>query len=243
VLAAYLFFQLHTLVVSGNALFGDTPRGKRRYEEDTRASLNEDSTPESVPGFKVLLRRIFSAPHNGSPARRFLALFTFHFSLFTPIAIIAIGLGVMYSSFLWQRDFVDHKMRASFPLVPTGSYVMYPLRDFIAAMKFIQDHTSRDTVILSETTAGNYLPVYAGNTVYVGHDNTVDAENKQRVVRQFFSGRMSREQAKKWLQQANLRIVFFGPQEREDGGVSDFSKVYPFLKEVYKNNFVTVYHW
>ncbi|MBI3343100.1 hypothetical protein HY032_03010, partial [Candidatus Gottesmanbacteria bacterium] len=39
VLAAYLFFQLHTLVVSGNALFGDTPRGKRRYEEDTRASL------------------------------------------------------------------------------------------------------------------------------------------------------------------------------------------------------------
>lgn len=158
-----------------------------------------------------------------------------------PAALIAVGLGVMYSSFLWQKDFVDHKMRAAYPLVPTGSYVMYPLKDFIGAMKYLQDATTRQTVILSETTAGNYIPVQSGNTVYVGHANTVRAEEKEALVKQFFSGRMKAEDALAWLRRENLHWIFFGPQEREDGGVSDLSKIYPFLKEAYKNKFVTIY--
>lgn len=158
-----------------------------------------------------------------------------------PTALIVVGLGVLYSSFLWQRDFIDHKMRAAYPLVPTGSYVMYPLKDFIAAMKYLQDATPRDTVILAETTAGNYIPAQAGNTVYVGHANTVKAEEKELVVRQFFSGRMKLEEARSFLSRENLHWIFFGPQEKEDGGVGNLSKVYPFLKEAYKNNFVTIY--
>lgn len=161
--------------------------------------------------------------------------------LFLPAILVAVGLGVMYSSWLWQRDFIDHKMRASYPLVPTGSYVMYPLKDFIAAMKYLQDATRRDTLILSETTAGNYIPVQSGNTVWVGHANTVNAEEKETVVKQFFSGRMKPDEARSFLARENLRWIFFGPQEKEDGGVSDLSKIYPFLKEAYKNNFVTVY--
>lgn len=157
------------------------------------------------------------------------------------VTLILSGLGVMYSSYLWQRDFVDHKIRAGLPLVPTGSYVLYPLKDFISAMTYIQDATSRDTVILAETTAGNYIPVESGNTVYVGHANTVHAEEKELVVRQFFSGRMSAEQARAWLRRENLHWIFFGPQEREDGGISDLARTYSFLRAVYKNAFVTVY--
>ncbi len=163
------------------------------------------------------------------------------FFILPTAALLAVGIGVMYSSFLWQRDFVDHKMRAAYPLVPTGSYVMYPLKGFIAAMKYIQDATSRQTVILAETTAGNYIPVQSGNTVYVGHANTVRAEEKEKIVKEFFSGRMRATDAKSWLVKENLQWIYFGPQEREDGGVSDLSKIYPFLKEAYKNGFVTVY--
>lgn len=155
--------------------------------------------------------------------------------------MILVGFGVMYSSWLWQRDFVDHKIRAGLPLVPTGSYVLYPLKDFISAMTYIQDATSRDTVILAETTAGNYIPVESGNTVYVGHANTVRAEEKELAVKQFFSGRMSAEEALVWLRRENLHWIYFGPQEREDGGISDLSRTYPFLRAVYKNAFVTVY--
>ncbi len=158
-----------------------------------------------------------------------------------PAVLIVVSLGVMYSSFLWQKDFVDHKMRATYPLVPTGSYVMYPLKDFIAAARFIQDATSRDTVILSETTAGNYLPVVSGNTVYVGHANTVKAEEKEALVKAFFSGTMSTDDARVFLTRENLQWIFFGPQEKEDGGVGNLATIYPFLTEAYKNSFVTIY--
>ncbi len=159
----------------------------------------------------------------------------------TPLVVIVVGLWVMYSSWLWQKDFVDHKIRSDFPLVPTGSYVMYPLKDFVSAMIFIQDHTSRDTVILSGKTAGNYMPVYSGNTVYIGHAGTVRAEEKEKIVKEFFSGRMAPKLAKDWLDREDLRYVFFGPEEWEMEGIRDLRQVYPFLSELYKGAYVAVY--
>jgi hypothetical protein len=161
--------------------------------------------------------------------------------LFPGILIVS-NLFHMYSSYLWQRDFVDHKLRASYPLVPTGSYVMYPLKDFVAAIRWIQDHTTRDTVILSETTAGNYIPVLSGNTVYVGHDNTVRGEEKKMFVRAFFSGSMEPEQARQWLAEEGLKVIFLGPQEWEDGGGTlDLPTRYTFMKEVFKNSWTRVF--
>jgi hypothetical protein len=163
-------------------------------------------------------------------------------SLIIPVILIALNLFHMYSSWLWQRDFVIHKIVAMYPLVPTGSYVMYPLTDFVQAIVWIQDHTTRDTVILSETTAGNYIPVYAGNYVYVGHDNTVNSEEKKMFVKSFFSGTMPMDQAQKWLAQENLHWVFFGPQEKEDSAGVDLAQFYPFLEVGYQGEYVTVYH-
>jgi hypothetical protein len=147
----------------------------------------------------------------------------------------------MHSSYWWQRDFVDHKLRASFPLVPTGSYVMYPLKDFVAAIRWIQDHTSRDTVILADTTAGNYIPVISGNTVYIGHDNTVNADEKKMFARAFFAGTMPVADAREWLAEENLHWVFWGPQEWEHGGGRDVTLQYPFLKEEFKNQWTRVF--
>jgi len=155
--------------------------------------------------------------------------------------LILTGVFHMYSSFLWQRDFVDHKIRATLPLVPTGSYVMYPLKDFTAAIRYLEEVSGRDEVILSESTAGNYIPVLSGNYVYAGHDNTVAFEAKKEKVKEFFAGRMSLSAAKIWVGETRASYVFYGPQEREDGGGSDLRGVYPFLTEVYKNPAVTVY--
>ncbi len=163
--------------------------------------------------------------------------------LFIPIALITLGLAHMYSSWLWQKDFIDHKIRATLPLVPTGSTVMYPMKDFVDAIVFIQNRTKRTDVILSETTAGNYIPVYSGNTVYVGHANTVATEQKEVTVRAFFAGKMTVQKAQEFLGANNLHTVFFGPQEMEDGGIKDLSAAYPFLREIYKNPIVRVYTW
>lgn len=164
-----------------------------------------------------------------------------------PFLLIVLGLFHMYSSWLWQKDFVDHKIRAGIPLVPTGSYVMYPLKDFLGAIAYIQDNSTRNAIVLSETTAGNYIPVYGGNTVYVGHDNTVDAEKKKELVRLFFSGRMAVDQARAWLEKEHIAVIFFGPQEKDDlsaqagGGIADLAVPYPFLIPKYTNSYVTVY--
>lgn len=153
------------------------------------------------------------------------------------VVLVASGLFHMYSSFLWQKDFIDHKIRASLPLVPTGSYVMYPLKDFISAMGYLWDATKGEGVILSETTAGNYIPAKSGNTVYAGHDNTVGFEEKKILVKQFFAGKMSKE----WLKSTGASYIFFGPQEREDAGGKNLTTFYPFLTEVYKNTYVAIY--
>lgn len=158
-----------------------------------------------------------------------------------PVAVILLGLMQMYSSWRWQKEFIDQKVIAGQPLVPTNNYIMYPLKDFIAAIVYLENFTPRDAVILSETTAGNYIPVISGNTVYVGHANTINSEEKELIVKDFFAGNMSPVQAKDFLMTNNLHYIFFGPQETADGGISDLAKTYPFLNQIYKNNFVRIY--
>ncbi|GEM_PF-596345 len=241
VLTAYLFLLLSR---SGKTFFGDAQQIKHSLAEV--ANRNFDASPVSLAKIRQLFddrksRSQSEAAQNfiGSPQGISLVISNWVFII--PVTLILLGGGVMYSSLLWQKDFIDMKLKAAYPLVPTGGYVMYPLKSFILAMKFIQDNTSRGTVILSETTAGNYMPVYSGNTVYVGHDNTVDAERKHMRVFEFFSAQMTVAQAKNWLNNNNLHIIFFGPQEREDGGVADLAKVYPFLDVAYQNDYVTLY--
>lgn len=159
------------------------------------------------------------------------------------VLLILMGLGQMYSYWRWQKEFIDQKIIATQPLVPTGSYVMYPLTDFVSTMIWIQDHTSRNTVILSETTAGNYMPVYSGNTVYVGHAGTINTEQKEQIVNAFFSGRMGSAKAEEFLTTNNLHYIFFGPQEQSDGGLTDLTAAYPFLTEIYRVGLFRVYTW
>ncbi len=157
------------------------------------------------------------------------------------VIYIALFLFYMYSSYMWQHDFVDHKIRATYPLVPQGSYVMYPLKDFVNAIRFIQDTTKREEVVLSEVNTGNYIPVYSGNTVYIGHDNTVKLEEKKMFTRAFYAGTMKPAEAQEFLQTERISRIFYGPLEKEDGGHADMSKVYPFLEKVYENSYIMIY--
>lgn len=153
--------------------------------------------------------------------------------------VIVFGLGSMFSSWLWQRDFVDHKLRADYPLVPKGAEVMYPLRDLADAMVWLQVFTPRDAVVLSGQSTGNLIPVYSGNTVYVGHANTVDLENKLLGVEKFYTGNADVS----WLQKQGISYVLFGPEEMEWTvyKVKDLRTWYPNLVEIYRNNRVLLY--
>jgi MFS family permease len=164
-------------------------------------------------------------------------------SLFViPILIILFGMGTMVSSWLWQKDFVDHKLRADYPLVPEGSQVMYPLKDIVDAMMWLQINTPRSAVVLCGMATGNLIPVYAGNTTMVGHANTVDSENKVIAIANFFGRKRPMPEFVDWFKKYKVQYIFYGPAEAEQAyGAFDLTEFYPFLSEVYKNKMVIVY--
>jgi hypothetical protein len=108
-------------------------------------------------------------------------------------------------------------------------------------MQYINDQTAPDSVILSDLTAGNYIPARTGRRVYVGHDNSMNKEEKVLLVQQFFRGDMQAPDAYAWLKTQGISYIFYGPQEQEDGKNMDIAAHYPFLRQVFHSVDVRIY--
>ncbi len=162
--------------------------------------------------------------------------------LIIPIIVILLGCGTMFSSWLWQKDFVDHKLRADIPLVPQGAEVMYPLLDLVDAMVWLQVNTPRDVAVFSGQATGNLIPVYSGNFTYVGHANTVNSEMKVIIVANFFGRKRPPEEFLSLFKENNIQYVLYGPEEQGLAyGAPDLRPYYPFLTEMFRNPQVIVY--
>ncbi len=156
------------------------------------------------------------------------------------VAVILLGLVQSYFSIRAQTDFIHQRAVAVQPLVPYPSQVMYPLKDFWQALIWLEKNTSRNSVVISQVTAGNYIPAYSGNFVYLGHNpETPFFDQRSNNVNQFFSGTMSEQDALNFLKKENISYVFYGPQEKEKS-VEDIKK-YSFLKEVLTFPYVMIY--
>ncbi len=163
------------------------------------------------------------------------------FALSIPLLVIFLGLGSMGSSYLWQRDFVDHKLRADIPIVPHGAEVMYPWKDITHGLVWLQVNSLRSAVVLSGVTTGNYIPVVSGNTAFLGHANTVNGEEKQAAMGNFYTQHLSKAEELAYLKTMGISYVFFGPEEQEISGKNDLRESYPELVEVYQNATVKIY--
>lgn len=137
-----------------------------------------------------------------------------------------------------QTDFIQQRVYASIPLVPYPSQVMYPLKDFANSIVWLGKNTREDEVILSKVTAGNYIPAYAGNFVYLGHfPESPDYHKRENIVISFFQGIMTNQEARKFLKDNSIGYIFYGPQEKENGKIEK----YDFLTPVYKTFNVTIF--
>lgn len=154
---------------------------------------------------------------------------------------ILYGVTAMYHQFLWQKDFVDMKVRAGWPVIAMNNYIVYPTKGFVDALSFIERETPHDAVILSAIVAGNYIPSRTGRRVYLGHENTSYKEEKVEVVKQFYKGLMTKQEAYAYMQKEGISYVFWGPQEQEQGEGVALDVAYPFLREVYNTSEVTIY--
>ncbi len=156
------------------------------------------------------------------------------------VTVILLGLGVMFSMVGWKTDEVRGK-QASTWLYPVGVQLVYPLIDFMDGINYLKNNTKTTDVVLAYEAAGNYIPAYAGNFVYLGHANTPDEDNKLKIAARFFKGEMTSDEAKNFLTRENIKYIYFGPQEREVGGIKELFVVDSFIVPVYKNAKVDIY--
>lgn len=154
---------------------------------------------------------------------------------------VILGLLVMLSMELWLTDQVYAKRLGQWP-VPLGAQLAYPLDDFIEAIFYLRDNTKREDVVLAYITAGNYIPAYAGNYVYLGHANTPREDEKEIEVARFFRGEFTLEEAREFLKKERIFFIYFGPQERElaSGQINLFTR-YNLSAPIYSNNSVEIY--
>lgn len=154
--------------------------------------------------------------------------------------IIALGLVHDFYSLKGQTQFILARARAEQPLVPKEPQIMYPIKDFWDAIVWLGRNTKRDSVVLSLATAGNYIPAYAGNFVYLGHSSeTPHFDQRMTEAKRFLSFTMPPDEARKFLKDNNINYIFLGPAEKEEFGGK--TPLYDFLTPVYNSNFVTIY--
>ncbi|MFA5770618.1 MAG: hypothetical protein WC894_03955 [Patescibacteria group bacterium] len=153
---------------------------------------------------------------------------------------VLLGLVQGYFSIKSQTQFIHQRAIATIPLVPYPPQVMYPLKDFYNGLKWLETNTDHQTVVLSKITAGNYIPAYSGNFVYLGHSGeTPDFNKRTEKVNKFFLGTLPEKEALKFLKTENISYVFYGPQEKENN-LKDIGS-YRFLTPVYKSELVLIY--
>jgi len=154
--------------------------------------------------------------------------------------IILLGLVQAYFSIKAQDQFIHQRAVAVYPVVPYPPQVMYPINDFWNGIRWLEKNTPRSGVVLSKFTTGNYIPAYAGNFVYFGHNpESPHFDLKAQKVEYFFSGNVPENEALGFLKGEKIDYVFYGPQEK-DHNQQDISR-YQFLKPVYQSSQVTIF--
>lgn len=157
--------------------------------------------------------------------------------------VLLLGLGHMGQTAYWNMAFIHQRVIATQPDVPRFPQVMYPWKEFMDAIRYLEARTPEDAVILADETMASYIPAYSGRRVYCCHANTPDKEKRQVSVWAFYQGTLPTD-AHTWLKTLGISFVVFGQQEKETAamyGISDITSKYAFLVPVYKNKRVIIY--
>jgi hypothetical protein len=147
------------------------------------------------------------------------------------LAVILVLAVLPTNAYLYAWRFVDLR-RAESPY-----YLNY---DDVAAMRWLESHSSPSEVVLSSLTIGQYIPSTSGNTAFLAHwAQTLDFFTKRRLVAQFFDTRVSDGDRMQFLTLYNVRYVFHGPEERTLGSFDPEGSAY--LEKVFSSPCTSVY--
>jgi hypothetical protein len=112
--------------------------------------------------------------------------------------------------------------------------------DEAEAVQWLHDNVPTAAIVLSDMQTGNFIAARAGQRVMLGHwAETVDYEQKQALVAQFFAAETIDSWRKTQIEQFDIGYIWHGPREKELGSFDPASAAY--LQPLYTNETITIY--
>ncbi|GAP06651.1 hypothetical protein ATHL_01507 [Anaerolinea thermolimosa] len=91
-------------------------------------------------------------------------------------------------------------------------------RDEVSVLNWITHHTEQQAVVLASPEMGVFIPARTGRRVVYGHPfESVNADRARKEVEAFYSGRLSSEAMKAFVEANHVAIVLLGPRETSYG--------------------------
>jgi hypothetical protein len=113
------------------------------------------------------------------------------------------------NAYLWTWRFVD---------LARHDYPYYLHHDEALALKWLEENTETEDIVLSSLTIGQYIPAISGNTAFLAHwAQTVDFYDKRDRVVRFFDAAAPDERRAETLYAFGVDFVLHGPAERALG--------------------------
>ena len=149
-------------------------------------------------------------------------------TLVVPAFVVLILLTNLY---LWMWRFVD---------LSRYDYPYYLYRDEVAAMKWLEDHSPSDAIVLSSYDTGRYVPALSGRRAFLAHwAQTLNFYEKREMVEQFFDSQVNDRRRREILGLFDGGFVFYGPAEQALGDYDPHAAT--FLEEVFTSPHVTLF--
>ena len=148
------------------------------------------------------------------------------------LVAVAFVLAVLPTNvYLWAWRFVD---------LARHDYPYYLYRDEVAALKWLDENTEPEDILLSSLTIGQYIPALSGNTAFLAHwAQTVDFYDKRDRVARFFDAAVPDEERAETLRAFGIDYILHGPAERTLGNYAPQTSL--FLERVFSSPHTTIY--
>lgn len=119
-------------------------------------------------------------------------------------------------------------------------YPYFLYSDEVEALRWLGDHTESQDVMLASIEVGRFVPVLAGNRVFLGHwAQTVGFYDKQNRVARLFDASVDDTERIETLRTFGVDYVFYGPAERALGQYDPSES--PLFSVVLSSPQVTIY--
>lgn len=130
------------------------------------------------------------------------------------------------------------------PSEPTYHFTYIP-NDIYYGLKYLSENTPRDAVVLASpnTSIDLMIPGITGRKTFTGHNLvTLRAGEKDEQARGFFYEWTDVDRARKFLTDNHIDYVIF-TKYSGNFQYDELRKMYPFLREFYKNTAMVVYFY